>query len=106
MLKSHVKNWGRSYRKLFNLAKVKGHPHRFRHTFAVNLLRSGEVTMEDVSAMLGHSSVKITEENYAKWAKGRQDALEVRVDNAWSAIETPTPRSLRKLRKAPRRGVA
>jgi integrase/recombinase XerD len=46
---------------LFELAKVEGaHPHRFRDTFAVELLLSG-VPIERVSVLLGHQSVRITE---------------------------------------------
>lgn len=37
-----------------------GHAHRFRDTFAVELLLAG-VAMERVSVMLGHSSLRITE---------------------------------------------
>lgn len=83
LIKSAVANWQRSFRKLFKLANIVGaHPHRFRHTFAVDLLERG-VPMEDVSMMLGHSSVTITEQHYAKWVKARQQALEARVLAAW-----------------------
>jgi integrase len=38
-LKSAVGDWQRSLKKPFSLAEVSGgHPHRFRHTFAVELL--------------------------------------------------------------------
>jgi integrase len=47
-LKSAVGDWQRSLGKLFELAKVPGgHAHRFRHTFAVELLSAG-VPMERV----------------------------------------------------------
>ena len=36
------------------------HPHRFRDTFAVSLLLKG-VSLDSVSKLLGHSSIKITE---------------------------------------------
>jgi len=45
---------------------AKGHAHRFRDTFAVELLLAG-VPLERVSILLGHTSVKITEKHYAPW---------------------------------------
>jgi len=54
-----------SLQKLFALAGVaRGHAHRFRDTFAVELLLSG-VPLERVSALLGHQSVRVTERHYA-----------------------------------------
>lgn len=44
--------------------QVEAHPHMFRDTFAVELLLSG-VPMEDVSILLGHTSIKTTEGSYA-----------------------------------------
>lgn len=58
------------------------HPHRFRDTFACDLLMKG-VPLDMVSKLLGHSSVKITEEHYAPWIKGRQDQLEEAVMRTW-----------------------
>jgi integrase len=40
------------------------HPHMFRETFAVEMLLAG-VPLEQVSILLGHKSVKITEKHYA-----------------------------------------
>ncbi len=40
-------------------------PHRLRDTFAVRKLLAG-LQLEDVSRLLGHSSVKMTETYYAK----------------------------------------
>ncbi len=76
--------WDRSLRVVFKLASVPGgHAHRFRDTFAVELLLSG-VPLEDVSILLGHSSVRITERHYAPWVKARQVTLEERVRAAWA----------------------
>jgi integrase len=50
-------------------------PHRLRDTFAVNRLLDG-VSLEDVSRLLGHSSVKVTEMHYAKWTTARKRRLE------------------------------
>ncbi|HUZ94356.1 MAG TPA: tyrosine-type recombinase/integrase, partial [Edaphobacter sp.] len=80
--KSAVADWQRSLAKVFVLAGIKGHAHRFRDTFSVNLLKAG-VPLETVSILLGHSSVKITEKHYAPWVKSRQIALEEQVSRAW-----------------------
>jgi integrase len=48
-------NWRRSLRRLFKLAGIPdAHPHRFRDTFAVELLLAG-VPIERVSILLSHS---------------------------------------------------
>ncbi len=59
--KSAVGDWQRSLRKLFRIAGVEhGHAHRFRDTFAVELLLAG-VPLDRVSVWLGHRSVQVTE---------------------------------------------
>src|SRR5881296_1006873 len=45
--------WQKAYRKPFKNAGITGHPHRFRHTFAKNLLFN-EAPLETVSLLLGH----------------------------------------------------
>ncbi len=50
-------------------------PHRLRDTFAVRKLLGG-MQLEDVSRLLGHSSVKVTEAYYAKWVASRKRRLE------------------------------
>src|SRR5262249_38706334 len=46
---SVTSNWQRAYRRVWKLAKIKnGHPHRFRDTFAVELLLKG-VDLADVA---------------------------------------------------------
>jgi integrase/recombinase XerD len=54
---------------------VNGHSHRFRDTYAVDLLQAG-VSLENVSTLLGHRSIRITERHYSPWVKTRQDALD------------------------------
>lgn len=50
-------------------------PHRPRDTFAVRALLRG-MQSEDVSRLLGHASVKVTETYYAKWTGTRKRRLE------------------------------
>jgi integrase len=88
--KSAVADWQRSYRRLFDLADLKKpdgtrkrcFPHMFRDTFAVEMMLAG-VPLEQVSVLLGHKSVKITEKHYAPWVKARQKQLEQNVRKAW-----------------------
>jgi integrase/recombinase XerD len=79
--KSCVGDWQRSLRKLFRLADVtNGHAHRFRHTFAVELLLAG-VPLDRVATLLGHTNSKITERHCAPWIRARQDQLEAEERN-------------------------
>ena len=82
-----VKSWNRVFIKLFKAATppiIGAHPHRFRDTFAVSLLVKG-VTLESVSKLLGHTSIKVTERHYAPWVKARQDQLESDVKRTWAS---------------------
>lgn len=95
--KTYVANWQRSYRRLFevaNLQKPDGTPkrchcHMFRDTFAVEMLLAG-VPIDQVSILLGHSSVRITEKHYSPWVRARQDQLEKSVQAAWAQAQTVT----------------
>jgi integrase len=60
---------------------MKFHSHQVRDTFAVTQLLSG-TSMQDLSKMLGHKSVKITEKYYSPWVPERQAALERRMAEA------------------------
>jgi integrase/recombinase XerD len=70
-------------------------PHRLRDTFAVRKLLAG-FQLEDVSRLLGHSSVKVTEAYYAKWVGSRKLRLERLVAeslvNAWSDARITAPK--------------
>ena len=78
--------WRRKLAVVFAAAKVQGgHPHRFRHTLAVELLKKG-VPMEEVSILLGHSSIRITEKHYASWVQARQVILKAHVAKTWETF--------------------
>ena len=82
-----VKSWNRVFNKVFKAATPPvegGHPHRFRDTFAVSLLLKG-VSLESVSKLLGHTSIKVTERHYAPRVKARQDQLESDVKRTWAS---------------------
>ena len=77
-----VAAWQRTLQHVFETAAVQnGHAHRFRDTFAVELLLSG-VPLERVSVLLGHSSVKIIERHYAPWVRARLEQMEADVRRA------------------------
>jgi integrase/recombinase XerD len=76
-------NWRRKLDKVFENAGVEGaHPHRFRDTFAVNLLSKG-ASLETVSKLLGHTSIKVTEKHYMPFVKSLQKKLEEEVRKTW-----------------------
>jgi integrase len=90
--------WQWSYVKLFKLAALKEpdgtpkrcHPHMLRDTFAVESLLSG-MRLEEVSTILGHSSVKITERHYMPWVRARQASLNQSVMASWVKQGKVTP---------------
>ena len=96
--RSAVKDWQRSFRRLFSIANItkpdgtrkRCFPHMFRDTFAIELLLAG-VPIDQVSILLGHSSVKITEKHYSPWVKARQMQLETSVRKSWVVPRQVTP---------------
>lgn len=99
-VESTTKSWRRTLWGLFRLAEVHGgHAHRFRDTFAVELLLKG-VDIADVSILLGHRSQKTTEKHYAPWVHARQTRLESAVQRTWLGAAPPAPS--RRRRRAPR----
>jgi integrase len=76
-----VRGWRRSIEHVFRAADLKRngkllrcHLHMLRHTFAIEKLLAG-AALEDVSLLLGHRSIKITERHYLKFDQRRQDRL-------------------------------
>jgi len=41
------------------------------------------IPLEEVSKLLGHTSIKTTEKSYAKWVQARQDRLDSLVIATW-----------------------
>lgn len=77
--KSIVGDYQRAFKKLYEIAKVEhGHAHRWRDTFAVELLLA-RVPIADVATLLGHSSIKVTERHYSPWVVARQEQLDATV---------------------------
>ncbi len=117
--KSAVADWQRSYRRVFEIADIRRpdgelkrcHPHMFRDTFAVEMLLAG-VPIDQVSLLLGHASVKVTEKSYAPFVKARQVQLQESVRNAWvtggnTSPTTPAPpRSITPIQKPNQNGWA
>ena len=80
--KSCVGDYQRAFKKLYKLADVQnGHAHRWRDTFAVELLLA-RVPLVEVSVLLGHQSIKVTQTHYAPWVIERQEQLEKSVRTA------------------------
>lgn len=83
---SLVSQWERKLKRLnshlqlidYEGHAMKFHSHQLRDTFAVEHLLHG-TSLEDVSKLLGHSSIRITEEYYAAWVPQRRKDLESRV---------------------------
>lgn len=91
--KSAVADWQRAFRKLFKIADIRHSdetkkrciPHMLRDTFAVENLLAG-IPLDQVSLLLGHSSIKTTEKHYSPFVQARQDQLIASVKQAWSAM--------------------
>jgi integrase len=45
--------------------------------------------MDRVSALLGHSSIKVTEKHYSPWVRARQEQLEGDVRRTWDRSSLP-----------------
>jgi integrase/recombinase XerD len=85
--KSICSNWGKRFIvHCFDEAGIKCEglmkSHRLRDTFACDLLQKG-VSLEDVSKLLGHKSIKTTEKHYGAWVRSRQDRLDTVVMKTW-----------------------
>jgi site-specific recombinase XerD len=71
----------RRIKLVFDKAKVKNaHPHRFRHTFAVELLKQG-TPAGTVAILLGNTE-QIVIKHYSAWVEARQQKLDDAVKKA------------------------
>jgi site-specific recombinase XerD len=109
LLKTAVSDWQRTLRRLFDIADLgkRCHPHMFRDTFAVQYLLDG-VPIDQVSLLLGHSSIKITEKHYMPFVLARQEQMEASIRNAWATAkakakktEFPEPAKPKRLKPKP-----
>lgn len=81
--KSAITEWQQRLKLVYEMAGVVGgHSHRLRDTFSVDLLSRG-VSLETVSRLLGHTSLRTTQRHYAPYVKATQDALEAAVKGTW-----------------------
>ena len=86
-LKTAVTKWQALLHEVFEIAGIPAsHSHRFRDTFACSLLLAG-VPLTEVSILLGHASVSVTERHYAPWVRARQERLEELVMKTWASRE-------------------
>ncbi len=74
-LATAVGNARKTISRVLAVAKVAGHPHRFRDTFSVRLLEKGE-DLRTVQLLLGHTSIKTTEKHYAPFVDSFQRILD------------------------------
>jgi integrase/recombinase XerD len=82
---SAVTNWQHDLRALFRATfgeDTHFTPHCLRDTAAVEWLSAG-IPLEEVSKLLGHTSVKTTEKSYSPWVTARQDRLDALVVATW-----------------------
>lgn len=80
--KTRVGNFQAMLKQVYILANISGgHAHRFRDTFAVELLMVG-VPTERVAILLGNTP-KIVERHYSPWIQARQEQLEADVRRTW-----------------------
>jgi integrase len=89
-IRKAVQNFTKAYVALDQVADIKNehgehiwiHSHMLRDTYAVWLLEMGSPT-EDVAALLGHSSISITERHYLPWIESRARRMFERVKAAY-----------------------
>ena len=94
------------WRDRLQLVAIKGvvknfTPHRLRHTFAVEFLLANK-SIEDLSTLLGHSSVNTTERHYAQWNTARRDRLALIVREVHACDPLPELLNRRMSRKTTR----
>jgi integrase/recombinase XerD len=91
------KGWRRCLAKVFRAAKLtrggkplRCHLHMLRDTFAIEKLEAG-ASLEEVSLLLGHANIKITQKHYMPWDKRRHERLKKASMVDWDQIHKPKP---------------
>jgi hypothetical protein len=58
--------------------------------------------MDRVSALLGHSSIRVTEKHYSPWVRARQEQLEADVRGTWETVfpEKKSPANVQEKRES------
>jgi len=76
--------WRRSLMTVFKAAGItkRCHPHMLRDTFAVEALLAG-VPIDQVSLMLGHHSIKVTQDHYMPLVAARQEQISLSIRKMW-----------------------
>ena len=112
--KSEVSNWEKIFAKVVSKARElnpklfieasgelkPAHLHMLRDTFAVEYLLAG-MPLEEVSRLLGHSNVLVTQRHYAPWVLQRQQQLAANQRTAWvrMGIKSTKPSNGKRLSK-------
>jgi integrase len=73
--------WRDQLNKVFKHLNIEGHPHRFRHTLAVNMLNAGSST-EDVALVLGDSPITVAK-HYSSFVQTRQERINREIQKTW-----------------------
>jgi integrase len=73
----HHSGFSNSWKRLKKDAKIRDdlNIHDLRRSIAIELLKSRKVTIKDISNLLGHSSVSITERVYAPYLGDNREAV-------------------------------
>jgi integrase/recombinase XerD len=73
-----VTNLRETFYRVLEIAKVKGHPHMCRHSFARDFLNAGG-TLRGLQIQLGHKKLETTEKHYASFVPGQQDLQDAEI---------------------------
>lgn len=73
--------WRDQLNKVFKHLDIQGHPHRFRHSLAVNMLNAGSST-EDVALVLGDSPMTVAK-HYSAFVQARQERISREIQKTW-----------------------
>ena len=80
-----VKNNTKWYKLIIDCGIDHRHIKNARHTFAVRMIQlmpysNGRITFQGIADILGHGSLKMLHEHYAKWIKGQSEKINRSLD--------------------------